>query len=225
MNCNIIKIDSIKKYKIAIIFEVIIGIISIFILIMCNINLITNITVNILSTILTIIIPFIMGIHCTNYNSQMKAMNELSEVIIKLWDNACELEKDAQKDNIESRVPIYLQKEVSIFYILGVYFDNLHWYNHELYNLPRDMKEMIKEICTYYPRINYNLTTYKIISYIQFKESGYYPISFEHSKTQPHLKKFFEIVINNTSKKYSKDLENIKKIIITASVEKQQNQE
>lgn len=204
----------------AIIFEVMFGIISIVILIMCNVNLITNIPANIGSTILTIIIPFILGIHCTEYNLQMDAINELSEVIIKLWDDACELEKDAQKDY--DKCPIYLQKEVSIFYILGVYFDNLHWYNHELYNLPIDMKEMIKEICNYYKRIDYNLTTYKTISYIRFKESIYYPIKFKTSNTQSRLEKFFEIVINNTSREYSKDLENIKKIIITPNLEKQE---
>lgn len=223
MNCNIIRIDSMKKYKMVIIFEVIIGIISIVSLIICNVNLINNITLNIISTILTIIVPFILGIHCTKYNSQREAINELSEVIIKLWDNACELEKDAQKDNDGCQIPIYLQKEVSIFYIFAVYFDNLHWYNHELYNLPIDIKEMIKEFCTCYQFIDYNLTNYKIISYIQFKDSCYYPINFEYSNTQFRLKKFFEIVIKNTSEEYSKDLENIKKIIIIPNVQKQQN--
>ena len=215
MNSDIIKINSLKKLKLAIYFEIIIGIISVVILILCNVNMILNITLNIMSTILTIIIPFICGVHYTRYNSQIEAIDELSEIIINLWGDACELENHALNDKNDKRpIAQYLQKEVSIFYILGVFFDNLHWYNHELYNLPIDIKETIKEICIVYPLINSNLTSYKTVSYLQFKESCYFPISFTHSNTQYHLKNFLEIVIYNTSEKYSKKLEEIKTTIV-----------
>lgn len=84
------------------------------------------------------------------------AINELSQLMIDLWFEAYKIEeKSLDKEFFEITQPInwgmyynqiYFKKEVSFLYILGIYFNNLKWYNHELYYLPKEFKEKIREL-------------------------------------------------------------------------------
>ena len=113
--------------------------------------------INILGSILLIVLPFILGYYYWEYRNQRNAINELCEAISELWDNAKELESKAnnkqflEENEIFNSDLIYentcLQKEVSLLYILCFYFDNLKWYNHQLYNLPINFKQKIYWLC------------------------------------------------------------------------------
>lgn len=105
-------------------------------------------------TILTIICPLIFGYYLNSFLNQRMAINELSQLMIDLWFEAYKIEENSlDKEFFEITQPInwgmyynqiYFKKEVSFLYILGIYFNNLKWHNHELYYLPKEFKEKIQ---------------------------------------------------------------------------------
>ncbi|WP_296851862.1 hypothetical protein [uncultured Methanobrevibacter sp.] len=182
--------------------------------------------INILGSILLIVLPFILGYYYWEYRNQRNAINELCEAISELWDDAKEFESKAnnkqflEENEIFNSDLIYknncLQKEVSLLYILGFYFDNLKWYNHQLYNLPINFKQKIRWLCKSNLEFGDIILRYNSISFEEFSRSGLLPIQYGYYNTNPILKEFFEFLISNVDGNYSilneilTDLNNVK---------------
>ena len=159
----------------------------------------------------SIILPFIIGYYYNVYHDQKNAINELYDIIKNLWADAKEIEAKANDKNyfIENEVfncqVFYeaqcLQKEVSLLYILGFYFDTVRWYNHQLYNLPINFKDKISWLCKINLMIDNEILNYDCISLEEFIRHQLLPIQYGYCITVPVLKNFFDFLILNSDNK------------------------
>lgn len=208
------KLDTIRKLRTVLwILGISIGIVE---YIMVN-QYLTNLSainlLNILGVILSLVLPLLFGYYYNEYHNQKTAINELYKIIIELWENAKEMESKANNENYFKKNEIFnyevffeakcLQKEVSILYILGFYFNNVKWYNHQLYNLPINFKQKISELCKTNLEIDDTIVKYSTISIEEFIRHHLLPIQYGYYNTNPILKEFFEFLILNSDKNYS----------------------
>lgn len=173
---------------------------------------------NIVELLLSIILPFVIGYFYNIYHEQKSAVDELSKIVLTLWQEAKELESKAfdeeyfknktTNSDIHKKSKCY-QKEVSMLYILGIYFDNIKWYEHQMYKLPINFKEQIQEICNAYLNIDPLMNRYTYVSLDFFIDSYYVPYHYTYHNTNEPLKKFFKLLLVNSSKKYKSSLNEI----------------
>ena len=212
------KLDSIYKLKIFIIFLSIF--LVIIVLLMCLpylLNLSVLNSLNVITTILSIVLPFIIGYYYSIYVTQKSAINELSKKILKLWSDACHLEYISTDDNFFQNAEFInsdifhnakcFKKEISILYILGVYFDNIKWYEHQMYYLPDNFKVKIDIICKTYVEIDYLMSEFTSTSFYDFVQKIHVPVQYNYKNTQNALLTFFEFIIDNSDKNFKKDFE------------------
>jgi len=227
------KLDSIYKLKMLIVFLLIL--LVIVVILMCLpylLNLSVLNSLNVVTTILSIVLPFIIGYYYSIYVTQKSAINELSKKILKLWSDACHLEYISTDDNFFQNAEFInsdifhnarcFKKEISILYILGVYFNNIKWYEHQMYYLPDNFKVQIDIICKTYVEIDYLMLEFTSTSFYDFVQKIYIPMQYNHKNTQNVLLNFFEFIISNSDKNFKKDFEiiynEIKKHEITYSI-------
>lgn len=172
----------------------------------------------VIGVIFSVVLPFVIGYYYNVYHDQKIAINELCKTVLELWEDAKELE-DRSKDkkffeeNEVINMDVFyqapcLEKEVSMLYILGFYFDNVKWYDHQLYKLPIDFKQKISELCKINLEIDGNILQYDCISMDEFIRRMLLPIQYAHYNTNPILKEFFEFLISN-SDSHVEDLKGI----------------
>lgn len=209
----LINFDTLYKLKIFVwILAISVVIVEILMIRQFFSNLNGNNLINIAESILSIVLPFYLGYYYWEYRNQKKAINELCKIISKLWENAKDIESKAndkqflEEKEIFNRDLIYnnscLQKEVSMLYILGFYFDNIKWYNHQLYYLPVNFKQKISWLCKENLKIDGGILNYTSISFEEFVRGCLLPIQYGYKNTNPVLKKFFVFLINNVDKDY-----------------------
>lgn len=202
------KLDNQYKLKIFLILLFITIVIVEFLMIRQYLSDFTNANlINIVGSILSIVLPFLFGYYYSIYHNQKNAIYELCKIIEELWDDAKEIESKANnKQFLEENCRfnsdiIYnnrcLQKEVSLLYILGFYFYNLKWYHHQLYNLPINFKQKIRELCDENLKIGDCILEYNTISVEEFSLRGLLPIQYGYYNTNFILKDFFEFLICN----------------------------
>lgn len=222
------KLNTIRRYKIFLwILGISLAIVEMFMVRQYLSNLNTINLINIVGSVLSIVLPFLFGYYYNEYHNQKMAINELSKIIIELWDDAKEMESKAnnQKYFEENEIFNYkvflgatcLQKEVSLLYILGFYFYNIKWYNHQLYNLPINFKQEISKICEVNLKIDDTLQRYSNISIEEFARHMLLPLPYGYYNTNSILKEFFEFLIINSDGKcpeYAEILAELKKVKI-----------
>ena len=174
--------------------------------------------INIAELLLSIVLPFVIGYYYNIYHDQKSAIDELSKIVLTLWEDAKELESKAFDENyfkneiinsdIHKKAKCY-QKEVSMLYILGIHFNNIKWYDHQMYKLPIDFEEQIQEICNAYLNIDPLMNRFTYVSLDNFIDSYYVPYHYTYHNTNNHLKKFFKLLVVNSSKKYKSRLNEI----------------
>lgn len=140
MILDTLKINSIRKLKIFLVILIILLAISVLFTIWQYLSMTHVLYVS--GAILSIVLPFIIGYYYNVYHDQKNAIAELHDIIVELWANAKEIESKAndknyfKENNVLNCGVFYkascLQKEISLLYILGFYFDTVKWYNHQL---------------------------------------------------------------------------------------------
>lgn len=178
-------------------------------------NLSTSNVLNIINLFLSIVLPFIIGYYYSIYHDQKSAINELSEVIFELLNDAKNLESITKDEEFFKKNQIfnyniyynenYFKREISMLYYLGIYFDNVKWYNHHMYNLPINFKKQINAICKTYLEIDPLMEKYSYVSIDVFIDSMYVPYHYTYHNTNDILKEFFNLLISNYNGKYQKD--------------------
>lgn len=186
-----------------------------------------NNILNICSVILSIVLPFVIGYYFNVYHDQKSAIDELSKTVLNLWEEAKELESLSKDDEFFKMYHImdmcydasYFRKEISMLYILGIYFDNVKWYEHQMYNLPIDFKECINEICKKYLKIDPLMKKYTFIS-LELITGVLPPYHYTYHNTNSLLKEFFELLISNSKNSYKSSFEDILKDLNNVKIEK-----
>lgn len=202
-----IKFDTLYKLKVFVLFlTVCVVIVEVLMIRQFISNLNGDNLINITGSILSVVLPFYLGYYYWEFRSQKKAINELCEIISESWQHAKEMESKANnKQYLEKNIifnldiiynNVCLQKEVSLLYILGFYFDNIKWYNHQLYNLPINVKQKINWLCKLNIEIDDMILQYSSISLEEFSRRMLLPIQYGYYNTCPILKEFFEFIIN-----------------------------
>lgn len=222
MILDTLKINTIQKLKIFLWILIILLAVSVLFTIWQYLS-IPNIFY-VLGVISSIILPFIIGYYYNVYHDQKNAINELHDIIMNLWANAKEIEAKANDKNYFIQNEVFncqvfykatcLQKEISLLYILGFYFDTVRWYNHQLYKLPMNFKDKINWLCKINLMIDNEILNYNCISLEEFIRHQLLPIQYGYWITVPVLKNFFEFLILNSDNKTEyneilKDLEEI----------------
>ena len=206
-------LNTIKKLKI---FLIILTLLLIFVFILMIrqylLNLSMNNILNIGELLLSIVLPFIIGYYYNIYQNQKSAIEELAEAVFNLLIDAKTLEyithnKSFFENNeiINSDIYFkenYFKKEISMLYHLGIYFDNIKWYNHQMYNLPINFKEQISNICKSYLEIDPLMERYNTVSIEVFINSIYAPYHYTYHATNDILKEFFNLLISNYNGQY-----------------------
>lgn len=209
-----LKLDTIHKLKIFLwILGIAIGIVELIMIRQYLVELNTINLINIIGVILSVILPFFFGYYYNEYHNQKTAIEDLHNIIVKLWKSAKEMESKANDENFFKEIKIFnsniffeakcFQKEISILYIMVFYFNNLKWYDHQLYNLPTNFKEKISELCEFTLQIDDTIFKYNSISIEEIMYHGVLPYNFKYQNTTPILKEFFKFLINNSNKNYS----------------------
>lgn len=122
-------------------------------------------------------------------------------------------------DDVPSNIVMVGRKEISMLYILGIYFDNVKWYEHQMYNLPIDFKECINEICKKYLKIDPLMKKYTFIS-LELITGVLPPYHYTYHNTNSLLKEFFELLISNSKNSYKSSFEDILKDLNNVKIEK-----
>ena len=171
-----------------------------------------NNLINIVGSVLSIVLPFYLGYYYWEFRNQKNAIKELCDVIYELWESAKDMESKANnKIFLDKYFPYhsvliykkeFLQKEVSLLYSLGFYFDNVKWYHNQLYNLPIDFKQKIRELCKINLEIDDTILQYNSISIEEFSRRDLFPIQYGYFNAIPILKDFFKFLINNVDGNY-----------------------
>lgn len=167
-------------------------------------------------TILTIICPLLFGYYLNTFLNQRQAINELCQLMLDLWFEASKIEeKSKDKEFFETRQPInwgmyynqtYFNKEISILYISGIYFNNLKWYNHELYYLPTEFKEKIRELSNISLEIDPQMDRHKCFLFEEFLYTLHTPYMYNRGNSVPILIDFFNFLTENYTSKYKTKL-------------------
>lgn len=170
---------------------------------------------NIINLFLSILLPFLIGYYYSIYHDQKSAINELSKIVYKLLNDAKTLESISKDEEFFKKNQImnydiylnenYLKREISMLYYLGIYFDNVKWYNHHLYNLPINFKKQINTICETYLEIDPLMGKYSYVSINVFIASMHAPYHYTYHNTNDILKEFFMLLISNYNGEYQKD--------------------
>lgn len=204
------------------IFFIILTILSVM-LSVCSTYIINNFSLKILSNtlgiILTVICPLIIGELHNEYKVKKAAINELCEKIIKVWDKASENDKlSKDKKSLEDNQNIRLgaemiydtwnfDKEVGIVYLLTIYFVNVKWYEHNLFNLPNEYKEKIREYLDDSKGIHFNILDYKSTDLEDLSQEDY--SRFTPMNTKNFIEPFLTLIQKECSLKNKKKINEI----------------
>ena len=170
---------------------------------------------NIINLFLSILLPFLIGYYYNIYHDQKSAIKELSKIVYKLLNDAKTLESITKDEEFFKKNQIvnydlyfnvnYFKREISMLYYLGIYFDNVKWYEHHMYNLPINFKKQINAICETYLEIDPLMGRYSYVSIDVFIDSMYAPYHYTYHNTNEIQKEFFNLLISNYNGKYQKD--------------------
>ena len=175
-----------------------------------------NNILNIGSLILSIVLPFIIGYYYNIYHNQKSAIEELSKNVIGLLEYANELESLSRDEKFLNEYNVmgmcydapFFRKEISMLYILGIYFNNVKWYEHQMYNLPINFKELISKICKKYLEIDPLMIKYDHIS-LEIITGVLPPYRYKYHNTNDILKEFFDLLIHNSKNSYKSTFKEI----------------